>query len=341
MTDVRFGYCLPIFANPTAGLFRTPNLTAVNGPETIRLGVHAESLGYDSLWVADHLMLGRDEAILEGWTTLSMLAGATHFARLGIIHQSHYFRHPAITAKMTATLDHLTGGRFILFYDYGQQLRENRAYHLPYPDEVDQRVAETVDGVRLIRDLWTTDGQVTVTHGPYAVTDASATPGPDQRPHPPIWFGETNPGLLAACAELGQGWNTTPCSVTEFSRRAGLVRDACAAIGRDAGEIELSVEIQVLIAPEGEVRPLLGRLLDAAPDQAAVDPAARAYANGETDEIPSWLADSTLIGTPDQVRSQIRAYIDAGADHFMLWFLDAPDRAGMDLFALEVFPAFR
>ena len=78
MTDIRFGYCLPIFANPSAGLFRTPNVEAVDGPETIRLGVHAESIGYDSLWVADHLMLGRDEAILEGWTTLSMLAGATH-----------------------------------------------------------------------------------------------------------------------------------------------------------------------------------------------------------------------------------------------------------------------
>jgi alkanesulfonate monooxygenase SsuD/methylene tetrahydromethanopterin reductase-like flavin-dependent oxidoreductase (luciferase family) len=341
MSSPRFGYCLPIFANPTARLFRTPNLDTVDGPETIRLGVHAESLGYDSLWVADHLMLGRDEAILEGWTTLSMLAGATHFARLGIIHQSHYFRSPAITAKMTATLDHLTGGRFILFYDYGQQLRENRAYHLPYPDGVDQRVAETVDGVRLIRDLWAAETPISASHGPYAVTNASATPRPSQRPHPPIWFGETHPGLLATCAELGQGWNTTPCTVSEFTRRAGLVRAACAAIGREPGEIELSVEIQVLIAPDGDVRSTLGRLLDKAPDPAGVDPAARAYASGETAGIPSSLADITLIGSPDEVRAQVQAFVDAGASHFLLWFLDAPERDGMDLFAREVIPAFR
>ena len=284
-------------------------------------------------------MLGRDEAILEGWTTLSALGGATHRAQLGMIHQSHYFRSAAITAKMSATLDHLTGGRFVLFYDYGQQVRENRAYHLPYPEDVEQRVAETVDGARLIRDLWMADKPVTVSHGKSGVTGATCMPLPVTAP--PIWFGEVHPGLLAACAEFGNGWNTTPCSVADLRRRLGLLEGACAAVGRDPGEIETSIELQVLIAPEGEVSSTLATILEKAPDADQVVSDLGEFAAGRSVELPGSLTNSTLVGTPDQVIEQVRAYVDAGVDHFMLWFLDAPDRRGMDLFAQEVAPRFR
>jgi len=341
MTRIRFGYCLPIFANPSAGLFRTPNLETVDARETLELGRHAEDLGFDSLWVADHLMLGKDEAILEGWTMLSALGGVTSRAQIGMIHQGHFFREAGLTAKMAGTLDQLTAGRFIMFYDYGQQLREHRAYHFPYPDDVDQRVAETIDGIRLIRDIWAADRPTSVTHGLSGVTDATCTPGPVQRPHPPIWFGETHPGLLAACAEFGQGWNTTPCCVDEFGRRLQLLLDACEAADRDAMEIEVSVELQVLIAPEGEARVLLNSILDKAPDPESIDPDVRAFAQGRRQDPPPSLAETTLIGTAEQVRAGLQSYVDHGARHFLLWFLDAPVRSGMELFAREVAPRFR
>ncbi len=336
MSHVRFGYCLPIFANPGAALFRTPNLEKVNARETLDLGIHAEGIGFESLWVADHLMLGKDEAILEGWTMLSALGGVTSRAHIGMIHQGHYFRNPGLAANMAATLDQLTDGRFVMFYDYGQQLREHRAYHLVYPDAVDQRVADTVDGIRLILDLWTAEASTSASYGAYDVTEATCTPTPMRRPHPPIWFGETHPGLLAACAEFGQGWNTTPCGVDEFGRRLDLVKAACARANRDVAEIEASVELQVLIAAEGEVRPRLGALLDMAPDPQSIDPEVLAFAQGLREHPPESLAETTLIGSADQVRAQIEAYVDRGARHFLLWFLDAPDRTGMDLFAHEV-----
>lgn len=342
MTTPRFGYCLPIFANPSAGLFRTPNLEILHARMTLLLGIHADALGYDSLWVADHLMLGKDEAILEGWTMLSALAGATTQAKLGLIHQAHYFREPAIAAKMSATLDQVSGGRFIMFYDYGQQLRENRAYHLDYPDSVDEKVAATIDGIRLIRDLWQADAPITVSYGAFGVTEATCTPPPLQQPHPPIWFGEVHPGLLAACAELGQGWNTTPCGLDEFRRRIGLLHDACTAVGRDPSEIEASLEVQVLIAAtDAEVRSTLGQMLDKAPNPQDIDPELRAFADGTRDEVPASFAASTVIGTPEQVSAQLSSYVEAGADHFLLWFLDAPDRTGMDIFAESVLPQFR
>ncbi|MDQ3653495.1 MAG: LLM class flavin-dependent oxidoreductase [Chloroflexota bacterium] len=341
MAQVRFGYCLPIFANPTAGLFRTPNYGQVDARLTLKLGKHAEDLGFDSLWVADHLMLGKDEAILEGWTMLSALAGVTSSARLGMIHQGHYFREPGLAAKMAATLDQLTGGRFVMFYDYGQQRREHRAYHLAYPDDVDQRVADTIDGIRLILNLWNAEATTTASHGAYGVTDAVCTPTPAQRPHPPIWFGETHPGLLAACAEFGQGWNTTPCGVDEFGRRLELLKATCARANRDVTEIEVSVELQVLIAPEREVRFVLGAILEKAPDQEAIDPDLRAFVDGSREDPPASLTNSTVIGTPEQLRSQLQAYVERGSNHFLLWFLDAPERSGMELFAREVAPAFR
>lgn len=337
----RFGYCLPIFANPTAGLFRTPNYDAVDARTTLDLGIHAEAIGFDSLWVADHLMLGRDEAILEGWTMLSALAGTTRAALLGMIHQAHYFRSPALAAKMAATLDQLTGGRLIMFYDFGRQAREHHAYSLPYPDDVDVRVRETVDGISLIRDLWATGSTpLTAAHGTYGVTDATCTPVPAQATVP-IWFGEVEEGLLDACARFGHGWNTTPCGLAELGRRLDLLRAACDREGRDFTEIEVSVEMQVLIAESDEaVHATLRRLLEKVPDPERVDPALQAYANGESDVLPPSFTESTIVGTPDQVRSQIQAYLDAGTDHFLFWFLDAPERGGMELAAREVFPVF-
>lgn len=341
MSQPQFGYCLPIFANPGASLFRTPNYHQLDAQTTLALGQHAEEVGFDSLWVADHLMLGKDEAVLEGWTVLSALGGSTNQAKIGMIHQAHYFRPPALTAKMTATLDQLTGGRFIMFYDYGHQQREHRAYHLPYPHDVDTRVNQVVEGIKLIRTMWAADGPQRIDGDTYSITDAVCNPGPAQSPHPPIWFGETHPGLLAACAEFGQGWNTTPVSLSELGRRLNLLKEACTKVGTDYESIEKSVELQVLITPDGDDRQLLGRMLDAAPAEEDIDPELQDYVDSRRDTVPAWLSDTTLMGSPDQVSAQIQSYVDAGIDHFLLWFLDAPDRAGMELFACEVIPEFR
>lgn len=336
MQAPQFGYCLPIFANPGAPLFRTPNYRQLDAPTTLELGRYAEKLGFDSLWVADHLMLGLNEAILEGWTTLSVLAGATKSARLGLIHQAHYFRAPAVAAKMGATLDQLTEGRLTIFYDYGQQLREHHAYHLPYPPDVDTRAEQTIEGIRLMLELWQAEGSVTSAGEDYAVTNAVCNPGPVQRPHPPIWFGETQPALLAACVEFGQGWNSTPVPVSELQRRLSLLKEACDAANRSFDAIEKSVELQVLITPDGDTESILRQII-----ALNVDQSNNVSAAPSIDSVLDALADTTLVGSPDQVAEQVRTYIDAGVDHFLFWFLDAPDPLGMETFAREVTPRFR
>jgi alkanesulfonate monooxygenase SsuD/methylene tetrahydromethanopterin reductase-like flavin-dependent oxidoreductase (luciferase family) len=341
MYPIRFGFCVPIFASPGGRLFRTANYATLDTATTMAMAQEADALGYDSLWVADHLMLGRENAILEGWTTLAALAGSTRRAQLGLIHQAHFFRHPALTAKMAATLDQISGGRFIFFIDPASGSGEQRAYGLSYPEDVDERMACTLEGAEIARALWQSKAPVSYNGRYYRFENATATPLPIQQPHPPIWFGRNHPLILQACARYGQGWNTTPVSLPELRRRLDELAAACVKVGRPIDEIERSLETQLLIAPdEASLRQRLQEMVALAPDDTyAAD--VMAYLAEETAELPLSLTERFVVGTPDQVAVRLQAYIDLGVTHFMLWCMDAPLRDGLKLFAKEVAPRFR
>src|SRR5690242_12763482 len=101
---LRLGYCVPAFASPGPKLFRTPSVFKLDAQSILGGAREAERLGFDSIWVCDHLMIGRDHAVVEGWTTLAAIAGATSVPQLGLIHQSNLFRPAPVAAKMMATL---------------------------------------------------------------------------------------------------------------------------------------------------------------------------------------------------------------------------------------------
>ncbi len=214
---IKFGFCLPIFAWPGARLFRTPSWPRLDVGACMRMGVLAEQLGYHSLWVADHLMLGADEAILEGWTTLAALAGMTARAQLGIIHYNNAFRHPALTAKMTATLDQISNGRTIHFVDFGNNAREFLAYGLHEDDTVEDRIAHMREGLDITLALWTSHAPVSVDGKYYQVKNAVCTPKPVQQPHLPIWLGEAHPHILELTARYAQGWNSVPVGLARIA----------------------------------------------------------------------------------------------------------------------------
>ncbi|MBM3262373.1 MAG: LLM class flavin-dependent oxidoreductase [candidate division Zixibacteria bacterium] len=340
--SLAFGYCVPIFAFPGSRFFRTPAFERLDPAKALSLGVLADRLGYHSLWVADHLMLGRDQAILEGWTTLSVLAGATSQTRLGIIHQANLFRHPALAAKMAATLDRLSEGRFIWFADPGAAKHEHVAYGLPWSDSTEERAERFEEALRLTLDLWKADRPVCFSGKHYTVDQAVCTPSPHQSPHPPIWIGSTNPVMHRLCARYAQGWNTTPASIEGLRRTLADLETACVEVGRPFGEIEKTLEIQILIAPD--LNGIRARLLDMVridPELRPVSDEWQGFLSGDTDTFPSEMAESWIVGTPDQVETRIRAYSDSGISHFMLWFLDAPDETGMRFFAETVMPRFQ
>lgn len=337
----RFGFCVPIFAMPGGDLFRTPNYERLDAKTSFDMAVTADRLGYDSLWVADHLFLGRDDEILEGWTTLAALAGATQQAKLGMIHMAHFLRHASMTAKMTATLDQLSGGRLIHFVDGGNRAEEFSAYGLPWAEPVEARIERLVEELQVTLALWTQQAPVDFAGRFHNLRGARCTPHPVQKPHPPIWLGEPNPAMLEAVARYGQGWNSVPVSVAELKQRLQLLAKACEDVGRPYDEIEKSLEMQILIAPDVEgIRSKLQHMLALNPP-ATEDGQMQAFLSGQTDRPPEALTRMTLVGTPDQVVDQIQAYVDLDVSHFLLWFLDAPDEAGLRLFIDQVAPRCR
>jgi len=338
---IQFGFCIPIFAMPGGRLFRTPAYERLDARVTFELGVTADRLGYDSLWVADHLFLGHDDAILEGWTTLSALAGATQHAKLGMIHMAHFLRHAPITAKMAATLDQLSGGRLIHFVDGGNRAEEFQRYGLPWVEPVETRIEHLVEELELTKALWTQDGRVDYNGHFHQLNSAPFAPKPLQKPHPPIWLGEPKPAMLEAVARYAQGWNSVPVSIVEMERRLEALREACDRVGREYDEIEKSLEMQILVAPDiNGVRAKLQAMLALNPPTLE-DEQMSAFLSGATDTPPDALTRMTLVGTPEQVADQIQKYVDIGVTHFMWWFLDAPDEAGMRLFIDEVAPRWR
>jgi alkanesulfonate monooxygenase SsuD/methylene tetrahydromethanopterin reductase-like flavin-dependent oxidoreductase (luciferase family) len=202
-------------------------------------------------------------------------------------------------------------------------------------------MACTLEGAEIALALWQAQTPVSYNGRYYHFENATATPLPVQQPHPPIWFGRNHPLILQACAQYGQGWNTTPVNLTELQRRLDELAAACAAVGRPIDEIERSLETQLLIAPdETTLRQRLQAMVDLAPhDTYAADVVA--YLAGETTTLPPSLTDRFVVGTPEMVSARLQQYIDLGVTHFMLWFMDAPLWDGMELFAQAVAPRFR
>jgi alkanesulfonate monooxygenase SsuD/methylene tetrahydromethanopterin reductase-like flavin-dependent oxidoreductase (luciferase family) len=141
-----------------------------------------------------------------------------------------------------------------------------------------------------------------------------------------------------------------------LKRRLGLLRDACERAGRSFDELALSLETQILVAPDtATLRERLKEMVRIAENagqnlpreiQPFLDTYAtaadfRAFVSGETDELPRRMNEDWVIGTPDEVERRLREYVAEGISHFMLWFMDVPRADGLELLASDVLPRFR
>jgi alkanesulfonate monooxygenase SsuD/methylene tetrahydromethanopterin reductase-like flavin-dependent oxidoreductase (luciferase family) len=343
---IRFGFCIPIFANPGMAFFRTPCYERLDWPATRKAVLECEALGYDSLFVADHVFLGRHGAIYEGWTLLSALAGMTRRMQLSPIHLCDSFRNPALTAKQIATLDIVSEGRFILFYDYGWRRAEFDAYGFDFEDSDDERAAKMVEGLAIIKGMLT-EPRFSYQGRFYSVREAVCEPKAVQRPLPPIWMGEVNnPVMVEAIVAHADVFNSMPASLEGFREKLRVLDAACARAGRDPASIGRSLETQILVREShSEIDACFERIERLRPaEQSDADILAQMKATNPALESYGTRADyeqEFVIGTPDQVARRLREYADLGASHFMLWFMDYPDLAGLRLFAREVMPRFR
>lgn len=342
---IKFGFCVPIFANPGMAFFRTPCYERLDWDSLKETVLLCESLDYDSLFVADHVFLGRDGEIWECLASMAAFAALTERMAIAPIHLCNDFRSPPIVAKALATIDHISKGRLILFYDYGWRKAEFDAYGIPFGSDDEERIERMGEGLTVIKTMLET-GTADFKGRHYTVENAICTPRPIAPP--PLWMGEANhPAMVKLIVEHADVFNSMPCSVQGFEDKLTVLRRECAAQGRDFSQLGLSLETQVLVRQsEDEIDEIFASFpaleernnshdQDILDQLRATNPALGSYSGKED------FADEFMIGTPAAVRDKLDRFIELGVSHFMLWFMDYPDVRGIRLFAEEVIPNYR
>lgn len=273
-----------------------------------------------SAWVADHFFpwMGRmDQTIAtpEAWTTITYLAGRYPGLTLGSIVLSQGYRPPALLAKMAASLQELSGGRFVLGIGAGWKENEYRAYGYDFPP-VGTRIDQLEEAVQVIRKMWVEDSP-TFEGKYYRIAGAICQPRPDPRPMLMVGGGGRKRTLRIA-AQHADWWNFPGGTVQNYAELVGVLKEHCQAVGRSFDEIVKTW----------------------ATDCVAVAPT-RAEALQMAQASPFYAPDSSIVGTPDEVAEQVRGFTALGASHFMFRFADFPSPRGAELFAREVVPQFQ
>ena len=157
------------------------------------LATKAEKLGFDSFWVMDHFhqipIIGKpEEAMLESWTTLSVLAAVTTKIKLGTLVTGVVYRYPSVLAKLAATLDILSKGRLFMGVGAAWNQEESFAYGIHFPS-AKERLLRLEEAIQLIRKMWTEEPTATFNGRYYQINNAYCNPKPVQKPSPPIMVG--------------------------------------------------------------------------------------------------------------------------------------------------------
>lgn len=302
MANIQFGYILPTESLQRVEMERYTS--------TIHRALEMISGTFDSAWTIDHLEDG-PSPMMEGFTTITYLAGMHPQLRFGNTVISQVFRSPALLAKMAATLQFLSGGRFILGIGAGGQEAESRAYGYDFPSGA-VRVEQLEETLQIIRAMWTEE-QATFPGKHYRVDGAYCVPKPD--PLPPVTLGAFGPRMLRLTARYADWWNPSSSGLDKYRRMSEELDRACQEIGRDPASIRRMWSGGIAIA----------RTREKAEKFAAV-------------RISQDEDDYGFIGTPEQVVEQMRRYIDLGVDCFLLGCEGFPDLEPLELLVNEVLP---
>jgi alkanesulfonate monooxygenase SsuD/methylene tetrahydromethanopterin reductase-like flavin-dependent oxidoreductase (luciferase family) len=218
--------------------------TNVDWPTLLATWEAADELPvFDSGWIFDHFVALGDGggACHEGFVTLAALAARTKRLQLGHLVLGNTYRHPALTAKSGATMDHISGGRFVLGLGAGWHEQEHEMYGMRLPP-IGERITMLESATRLIKELWRSPGGATLDVPPYELRDAVCDPPPLTPGGPPVWLGTQ--GLqrgLRIVAQYADGWNQTGEPDSFVEKRDALLRH-CEVVGRDPAEIEISAQ---------------------------------------------------------------------------------------------------
>lgn len=332
---------------------RVPNSGPLAGkPNIVQAAREAERLGFDSIWVHDHvawssemhrhhISSGATEAVrdeqeanfYEALTTLAYLAAETKTIKLGVACLVMPCRNPIYAAKQIATLDWLSEGRLIVGVGLGSKAtRESREFEL-FGVPLKPRGRRTDEYILAMKAIWTEPSASF--HGKYiSFENAEIFPKPVQKPHPPVWIGGWMDQAAIRAGKYGEGWIPGWLSPSEMKRGCEILARTAREHGREPKKITIAVEKLAAIAPSR----------DAALNLAL--PTIRASSTSYERDVDSvqFALDRHIIGSVDDVRRRVDEFIEAGVEHFELKLIYPSMKSlleQMELWSKEITPHYK
>lgn len=281
-----------------------------------------EALGYDSLWVGEHIFFG--VPTFDALTTLAALSAQTSRIRLGTAVLLLPLRPPAVVAKEVASIDIMSGGRVILGVGVGgENPVEFQACGVP----LSERGARTSEAIRVLRRLWSEDG-VTFHGRFYHMEGVTLLPKPAQPGGPPIWIAGRSRAAMRRAGRLGDGYLPYLFSPERYREGLAQVREYARQAGRDPQAIEPGLYQFISLADSYEEA-----------QQRALD-----HLQATFRRPFEGIADRYVVmGTPSQCVRRLEQYAEAGVRHFVLVPIASPGQelAHLELCARDVIARLR
>jgi F420-dependent oxidoreductase-like protein len=290
----------------------------LNWERWTRLASAAEDLGFAGLYRSDHFTNSRapEKDSLELWISLAYLATHTKRIQFGPLVTPFSFRHPAVTARMAAAVDDLSGGRLHLGLGAGWQEREHDMFGLPLLN-LPERMRRFKEGMEVVTSLLRSDARVNYSGKYYQLRDAILLPRPERPGGPPILVGGNGQErTLQIAAKYAAEWNAISLTPQDFRQRCERLDEFLLIEGRQPTAVRRSLMTGVFIGPERVAKVT--------------------KAGGKSAE--ELRASGRLVGRPGEIVAQLGALAEAGCQRVMLQWLDQDDIRGLEEIAAQVLP---
>jgi alkanesulfonate monooxygenase SsuD/methylene tetrahydromethanopterin reductase-like flavin-dependent oxidoreductase (luciferase family) len=306
--------------------------------DSVRTFILADKIGFDSIWVGDHLAFEHGEKILNTWMSLAIVADKTKKAMIGTAVTDPHRYHPAVLAQQASTLDILSNGRFILGIGAGQAMNLD-----PYGITWKKPLERMVESVELIKKFWTKEK---INHkGKYFnIKEAYLEPKPVAKPHPPIWVGGTYHKTLKYIGEKADGWLPGGSSPKIYNENLNVITKWAKKSGRNVDDVQYGIILPTAVSTDYD---LARKYIEYTTKEALLThpkTLEKMGAISKTNEFNRYstsklvytpettkefqkVADSipfdavksrSIFGSPDDCISQLENYIKAGANHIVI-----------------------
>ena len=291
--------------------------------ELVEYGVRMEALGFDSLWVWDHIFLGVEPhfPIIDSLSLLTAVGARTNRIKLGTGVLILPLRNPLLLAKQLSSMDQLSQGRLLLGVASGWYKREFDSVGVPF----EKRGKIIDESLTIMTRLWTED-VVAGDYPPYNMKAAVMFPKPYQRPRPPILVGGYVDRVLKRAGVAADGWLTYFYTPGSFTKSWKKVCDFAAEAGKDPARLLNANQLPIMVGKS----------------RAAVEAPMLEWLSKEWD-YASWsesTKDSAIMGTVDECVAQLQAHLDVGVQKIIFVpYQYRPDQ--IDVIAKEIIPRLK